>query len=348
MRPRLAVLKNIFTGGCLGFLLTAALTNMAWAETAQDVWHDSINSGYATFADKTKLLQVAAKSYCATPTDDGRAAVAAAWTEAFQQWQAVRFVDFGPIEGDNLAWQFQFWPDPKNTVARKLNYWLASDQTVTVETLSADSIAVKGFPALEYLLFDSAAKDAHPLPQERSCELLTGIAGLVQHNSASLQEQWQSFKPTYLQNPLFKKTSVLAAMHSIEQLRNKRLAAPMGLQGKPRRNPYLADAWRSEQSLPAMRATLLGLQQYFLPGLRMLLTTPNGEALAERLDQQLRATITRIDKQPASMRQMLPDDDGYRSLQLVFIDVDKLNQLVGGEIASELDIVRGFNSSDGD
>lgn len=347
MRLWFTLRNNMVTGG-LGLLLTSIVANSAWANSAQEVWYDSINGGYATLADKTQRLEVAALTYCAKPTADGRAAVIAAWTEAFYQWQAVRFVDFGPIERNNLAWQFQFWPDPKNTIARKVTFWLESEQTVSVDTLSADSIAVKGFPALEYLLFDPTVDQTHPLPQARSCQLLTGIAELVQHNSASLQDQWQSFKPIYLETPLFERTSVLAAMHSVEQLRNKRLAAPMGLQGKPRRNPYLADAWRSEHSLFGIRATLMGLQQYFLPGLRLLLTTPNGEALAERLDQQLRATITRIDKQPASMRQLLSDEDGYRSLQLVFIDVDKLNQLLGGEIANELGIVRGFNSSDGD
>ncbi len=341
------LLKLSLKWTCSGALLAATLGN-AWAQTPKEIWYEAIASGYSTLADEALLLHGTASSYCAKPSAEGRSAVNAAWGAAFAGWQAVRFVDFGPIEQNNLAWQFQFWPDSKNTVARKAEFWLNAEHPITVAQLKGDSVAVKGFPALEYLLFDPAAAKTHPLPEVRSCELLTSISALIQLNSAELQEQWHAFQPHYLDNELFQRTTILAAMHSLELMRNKRLAAPMGLQGKPRRNPYLADAWRSEQSLPAIRASLIGLQEYFLPGLRAVLTTPAGEQLAERFDQQLRATITRLDKQPASMRQMLLDDEGYRSLQLVFIDVDKLHQLLGGEIASELNIVRGFNSADGD
>lgn len=344
-----SLLKHSLKWGCSSALIAAMLGNSALAsETPKEIWHDAIASGYASLADQAQVLHNASAAYCNKPSSDARTAITAAWGEAFDDWQAVRFVDFGPIERNNMAWQFQFWPDPKNTIARKADFWLNGEQPITQEQLEGDSIAVKGFPALEYLLFDPAAAKSHPLPDERSCDLLTGISSLIQRNSKELREQWQAFRPHYLANDQFQRTTILAAMHSLELIRNKRLGAPMGLQGKPRRNAYLADAWRSEHSLPAIRATLNGLQDYFLPGLRAVLTTPAGEELANRFDRQLSAAITRLDKQPASMRQLLADDDGYRSLQLVFIEIDKLNQLLGGEIASELGIVRGFNSTDGD
>ena len=329
-------------------LLTASFCSTVWAQTPRETWHDSLATGYAALADDIATLDQAATAYCNAPSTDARGQLEAAWYEAFDSWQAVRFVDFGPIKQDNLSWQFQFWPDSKNTVARKANQWLGSEQPISIDQLRSDSVAVKGFPALEYLLFDPQAAKSQPLPQERACALLTGISGLLAQNTAQLQQQWQAFRPHYLGTEQFQRTTVLAAMHGVETLRNKRLAAPMGLEGKPRRNPYLADAWRSEHSLPGMRASLIGLQHYFLPGLRELMVDDQGTELTTRLDQQLTATIKRLESQEADMQQLLADDDGYRSLQLIFIEVDKLNQLLSGNIASELGIIRGFNSSDGD
>lgn len=329
-------------------LLAASFCSTAWAQTPREAWHDALADGYATLATSTADLDQAATSYCATPSAERRQALETAWAQAFDSWQAVRFVDFGPIEQDNLAWQFQFWPDAKNTVARKVNLWLGSEQSIGVEQLKADSVAVKGFPALEYLLFDPLAAKAQPLPEERACELVTAISSLLQYNATQLQEQWQAFRPHYLGTEQLQNTTVLAAMHGLDILRNKRLAAPMGLEGKPRRNPYISDAWRSEHSLAGIRASLVGLQQYFLPGLRQLLSSEEGAELVERLDQQLTATVARLERQSADMQTLLADDDGYRNLQLIFIEVDKLNQLLSGNIASELGIIRGFNSSDGD
>ena len=329
-------------------LLAASFCSTAWAQTPREAWHDALADGYATLATSTADLDQAATSYCATPSAERRQALETAWAQAFDSWQAVRFVDFGPIEQDNLAWQFQFWPDAKNTVARKVNLWLGSEQSIGVEQLKADSVAVKGFPALEYLLFDPLAAKAQPLPEARACELVTAISSLLQYNATQLQEQWQTFRPHYLGTEQFQNTTVLAAMHGLDILRNKRLAAPMGLEGKPLRNPYISDAWRSEHSLAGIRASLVGLQQYFLPGLRQLLSSEEGAELVERLDQQLTATVARLERQSADMQTLLADDDGYRNLQLIFIEVDKLNQLLSGNIASELGIIRGFNSSDGD
>jgi predicted lipoprotein len=47
------------------------------------------------------------------------------------------------------------------------------------------------------------------------------------------------------------------------------------------------------------------------------------------------------------MTPLLKSDQGYRSLQLLQLDVERLATQLSG-IAAELGIVRGFNSSDGD
>ncbi|WVM88556.1 hypothetical protein UMZ34_20990 [Halopseudomonas pachastrellae] len=44
--------------------------------------------------------------------------------------------------------------------------------------MSRDSVAIQGFPAAEYLLYDPQITDGESaLPAERTCALLTGISG---------------------------------------------------------------------------------------------------------------------------------------------------------------------------
>jgi predicted lipoprotein len=44
----------------------------------------------------------------------------------------------------------------------------------------------------------------------------------------------------------------------------------------------------------------------------------------------------------------LDDEEAFRGLQSLYLDISQLRHLLGNEIAGELGLVRGFNSSDGD
>ncbi|WP_373187499.1 imelysin family protein [Halopseudomonas sp.] len=240
-------------------LLVAALSPLALAQPAKAQWHADLGKGYQQLAASTKALQQRALAYCEAPDQHDVATVRSAWQRAFMDWQKVRFVDFGPIEQDNIACQMQFWPDSKNLVALKTDNWLKSDQPIDTAAIAADSVAAKGFPALEYLLFDPrVTEDEHALPARRSCEFMQAVSAQIHTNANRLQRDWSSFETHFLSRPEYARTTVSAAMHTLEILRDKRLAAPMGLGGKARRNPYVADAWRSGESLASIEATLAG------------------------------------------------------------------------------------------
>jgi predicted lipoprotein len=44
----------------------------------------------------------------------------------------------------------------------------------------------------------------------------------------------------------------------------------------------------------------------------------------------------------------LDDAEAFRGLQSLYLIISQLRHLLGNEIAAELGLVRGFNSSDGD
>lgn len=313
-------------------------------------WHSLIESGYAKLASETGNLEAKANSYCTAPSQDARSQLSAQWRTAFEAWQAVRFVDFGPVKQNNLAWQFQFWPDPKNLVARKAGQLLKSPATDTsiAQRVSDGGVAVQGFPMVEYLLFDDRLNESdQALPSEPACLLLQAVSSHLHTNSMNLHRQWQTFQPHYLSQDAYRSTSMKAAMTALEILVERRLAEPMGLRGNNKRSIYPSDAWRSGHSLAAVRASVQGLHDYFMPGLALWMDEVDEPALAQRIEDQLSRVLARFDELPNAMAPLLQDESFYQ-LQGLHVSLSQLQQLLNDEAATTLGVIRGFNSSDGD
>ena len=338
------------------FLSAAALTLNVQAATPADIdqnarnlWHQQIEAGYKNLNEQAAGFAGQAGQWCANPASTNRSDVEQAWQQAFMAWQAVRFVDFGPIETDNRAWQFQFWPDPKNLIARKARYLLSTDDLPTAETIDNAGVAVQGFPMAEYLLFDERFNSSNQaLPADRSCQVLTLVADHIADNSEQQLIEWQAFGQPYLANEPYRDTTIRAGMNTLEILEERRLAQPMGLRGTGKRSVYAADAWRSGQSLATVEATVRGLQQYFLPGLALLLKHSAQPELAERIEAQFNNVLDNFRGLTAPMTSLLDSDREFTRLQGLYVDVSQLTTLIRNQAAAELGVIRGFNSSDGD
>lgn len=318
------------------------------AESPRAQWQTDIAAGYNALADQAGDLHQSIQTYCKTPSQESRTQVEDAWESAFLQWQRVRFVDFGPIEQDSRAWQIQFWPDSKNLVARKVGFALGQD-TINEHQVDEAGVALQGFPAMEYLLFDSRMNQSDDaLPADRTCTLLTAVAAHLETTTSGLAADWQQFSPYYMKTESYTARTVEAGLNGLEILQDRRLADPMGLRGTPKRNPYLGDAWRSGYSLAAIGASIQGMDQYLRPGLEALLIQQEKQELAQRLNKQFDSTLEELDALPDALAPSLEDDEKYRALQSLFIEVTQLEQVLENRIAPALGIRRGFNSSDGD
>lgn len=324
-------------------VVAAVLPLAAHAQTPLPRWHADLSQGYAELAAASGRLSDSLSQYCMTPGAAGQAGVQERWTEAFMAWQAVRFVEFGPIEQDSMGWQMQFWPDKKNLIARKSQMLLRSEASVTAETLANEGVAVKGFPALEYLLFEHEAKSG----LGSACPLSAVIGKQLNANAETLAQRWLQFQAHFESRDAYTADMVKSAIHATEIMRDKRLGEPMGLHGSNRRLHFLADAWRSEQSLATLQATLEGLDRYFMPGLEILLKDSAPELL-HVTRAQLTAALEKARALPPGMTALLNSDEGYAQLQSLFISMDTLVIHLNDRVAVELGIVKGFNSSDGD
>lgn len=327
-------------------LALCLLSSSVWADNNEtepkERWYTAIGGQYQTLQDESATLADILKNGCKNPDT-----VRDAWLAAYKAWQRVRYVDFGPIEQQSRAWQLQFWPDRKNLVAKKIDAWLKAPKPPTPEQVAADSVALKGFPALEYLLFDSEDDGETPIESSKGCALAGAIAQHLVTTTQALSQDWQAFEEHYLSTEGYAETTVESAMHGVQILDDKRLAEPMGLRGKSR-NGYLADAWRSGESIALMAASLKGMEQSFVPGAQALLQQEDEIELGQDLEVSLSKTRALAESLLPGLAPALESEQAYRELQRLYVQIEQLRQLMEYKIAPALDITQGFNSSDGD
>ncbi|GEN26001.1 iron-regulated protein A [Halomonas cupida] len=340
----------------LPLALVLSLPASAQAESTDDAaarqrWHTDLGTLYAALATSTDELKQAASDYCAAPDEDSRNHLDAQWLQAYQDWQAIRLVDFGPIEVDSRAWQMQFWPDRKNLVGTRMASRLlqptdGQPQPITQSDIDNAGVAEQGFPALEYLLYDEAM-DERQLSDPLPCSLLQSISGHLADTSAALATDWTDFGDHYLATDSYTTATLHGAMQLLDSLEDKRLGEPLGMMGSPA-NHYLAEAWRSDASVALIAGSLHGLQQGFAPGLRQILESHQQDELADAFETQLSDTIDQAESLQSGIATGLEDDQALAQLTTLYIEVAQLRELLNQQIAVALGVVRGFNSSDGD
>jgi predicted lipoprotein len=336
----------------LCFSATTAAASSATTNTTENIrklWFEGIATGYQSLSDQADILNQAAAVYCQAPSSEKWGSVTQAWQDAFLAWQNVRFVDFGPAELGNRAWQFQFWPDSKNLIGRKAVSLISQDEDINPNVISQAGVAAQGFPMVEYLLFDETLnKGQTALPAEKTCQLLTSVTQTIRTNSQDLNTDWSTFKPHYLETEQYTDGTIRGAMNTLEILENRRLATPMGLSGSNKRSFYRADAWRSGTSVATIEATLEGMKDYFFPAFSELLKARGHSDLAVDIDEQLNEVLDHFPKANRPMAQLLANDKSFYTLQSLYVDVSQLVTLVNDQAAVKIGVVRGFNSSDGD
>lgn len=327
-------------------LLATPLSFATDTPAPREMWHGAVELQYAELSAASERLEASAARFCQGSDEALRQRLENDWLSAYQAWQAVRFIQFGPIEQNSRGWQLQFWPDRKNLVGSKVRGWLNAAEAPDAQDIASDSVAIQGFPALEYLLYDDAM-DEQALSDPKACSLMQAITTHLADTTSALHRDWQAFGEHYLDTGDYTETTLASAIQALEILEDKRLGEAMGLKGAPA-NGYLAEAWRSEQTVRLVESSLEGLRTGFLPGLTALLREADALPLAEAFRDQLDKTLVQASELPPGLVPSLEDEEAFRGLQSLYLDISQLRHLLGNEIAGELGLVRGFNSSDGD
>ncbi|MEL6409811.1 MAG: imelysin family protein [Pseudomonadota bacterium] len=304
-----------------------------------------IIGGFKDLRDASLVLSEASDATC----DAADTNLRQSYKDAFLAWAKVGHFRFGPTEELNRGFALAFWPDPRGKTPKTLRSLIANadEALLAPETFQDQSVAIRGFYALDYLLFDESlaalGNDAY------RCALTQAITNDIKTNTAELAAAWSAFTPSLLEpkpDGVYRtETEVAAALFNavltgMQFNSEMRLGRPLGTPERPR--PKRAEARRSNLSRDLLRASLSGTVL-----LAQALATADAElaqkfeSLSARTDEDL---IERADLAFSDL------DDPIARLRLEAIKtvVDDIWRTAALELGPLLGVAAGFNSLDGD
>lgn len=353
----------------LALLLILSLTLSSCSKPSpEQVFLESTNSQvirpyYQALSQESRALATAASAMLAAASDqqclteESAETLKIQWRKTMSAWQKAQAIQFGPVREHNLAWEYQFWPDKKNLIAKKLKPLLKTAHEQTLDSLKESSVVTHGLPAIEYLLFDPAANKYGD--HRAQCVLIELIATHLDNTSEQLNNQWQQYEIQLLsaniENPEFPTQAHAVAvvidsfLTQVEQISNRKLTMALGLKTKTQRlNPYLLESWRSRHSKENLLANLNSVEQLVNQGgLANYLILKGHETLAAQIVDNLQQTRAVIESMQLPLFEQLTQQqaDASKTLQA---HLEQLTKHFKADIPNALNIQLGFNNNDGD
>lgn len=303
----------------------------AFADSAA-VLNTRLWPGYDRFAQTTRELSQAAMRTCAPDT------LHAPFNSAFDAWMAVAHFRIGPVETDGRGLAIAFWPDTRGTTARGLAQLIAGD---VPENFSAQSVAVRGFFAMERLLYDA------DLQGPQKCELTRAVALDLARMAAEIRTEWPEFaaqlqtagasgNTRFLSRAEATQAVFTQIVTGLEFNADTRLGRPMGTFERPR--PERAEARLSSRSLRNLRLSLAAIEADIIA---LKSDIPRTFTAMERV----RHMVDRLED-PSFAGAQTPA--GRLKLEALQQTIHYARDVVMAEIAPALGISAGFNAADGD
>lgn len=352
-------MKQLITATLLALAvpaLQAQDTEVDWTGINIAVTDAHVLPGYAQLAKAGAALVPAAAALCEAPSAATLTTAQQQYHAAFDAWQGVAHLQFGPVTYFNWNYRLQFWPDDNGTGARQLDAMLAAADPAVLEPASFErqSVGVQGFPALERLLFEA---DSLQVLQDQPyrCHLVQAIAGNLASVTAGVDQRWREEFRAVVADPVgsgqFESAQdatvdfYKALVESLRRYQQQKLEPVLGAslqQARERR----AESWRSQRSLRNLQRDVAALQDLFggsTPSLASALQAddvPGIKAGFAALQQSL-ATL------PDDFAPLLQDAAGYARLVALRNEFDALFEALEAAL-KRTDLYLGFNSLDGD
>lgn len=308
---------------------------------------------YQNLEKETIKLDEAAKSSCNKKDRKSLKILQHTSKEAFLAWQGAQHLRFGPIQFLSREHRFAFWPDKRGTIGKQLSELLQNPALAKQDfDLTQKSIALQGFSALEYLIFDDSVLD------DNRCVLVTAITRNLRNMSKGVKEDWIAGNDSYLkyfENPnsknlIYKTESELASellnsfYTQLELIIKQKLGRPLGSDLEKARG-RLAEAWRSENALPAINANLKAVydlyQCTFAPELA-------SDPLQNKIEIAFQNVFAALEKITVPLSAAVANSDQRIEVEKLRKELSQVKHLVTRDMASQLDLSLGFNSLDGD
>ncbi len=350
--------KLLFTS-LAAIVLGACSPQDPHAQTSAALAKQVILPTYSRWVEADRQLAASALAFCSGQIELDKAR--AAFFAAQKAWAELQPLLVGPLAEGNRAWQVQFWPDKRNLVGRQVEQLVKAQPRIDADALAKSSVVVQGLSAYEYILFDSAIDMADAEQKARYCPLLEAIAQRQQRLAEEILASWNSKDGMLDQLSHFPNQRYADSHEAIAEILRvqvtaldslkKKLGAPLGRLNKGIPQPYQAEAWRSQNSLASLGASLSSAEVLWRgvdgQGLRHLLGDEQ-KALAEKIDAAYRESRRQFDALTPPLSDLLASEEGRARLNAFYDSLNVVHRLHEGELARALNVQLGFNANDGD
>lgn len=318
---------------------------------------------YAAVNVAASDLKTSTETLCASPSEENLDAARAAFRSAVDSWARVEWLRLGPVMSENRLERILFFPDRKGTGRKQVQAALATKDTNVSEvgTLAGQSVAMQGLGALEFILFGNDSDSLANAQESHRCAFARAAATNLVNLSGELIAGWQDgsrYAPMFLKpgpgNPLFRTDQealnlLLGQMiHGLEAIRDTRVRAFLNRENPDHDRPKSALYWRSEMTLPSIRANLEGLEALFNESGIEVVSKDMAPRLANTIRFEFRQAIRTAQSLEAPVATLLGDPQARE--KLVYLDytikiiVGRLDQ----EFAQAGGLAVGFSFGDGD
>ncbi|MDF1609077.1 imelysin family protein [Hoeflea sp. YIM 152468] len=322
-----------------------------------------IRPGYAGFNLSVSGLSTATRALCETPSGDRLGAARAAFRAAADSWARIEWLRLGPVMSHNRLERVLFFPDRKGTGRKQVQSAIAQkDASVTdAGSLAGQSVAMQGLGAIEFLLFGSGSDALAHSKASHRCAFAHAAADNLVNLSNEIITGWgpdSTAVPVFLKpgadNPLYRTDTealnvLLGQMiHGLEAIRDTRIGAFLDTENPDHDRPKSALFWRSEMTLPTIRAGLSGLEALFNASGIEVVAEDQAPKLAAMIRFEFSQAIRTADSLDAPVAELLADPQTREKLAYLAYAIKIIIARLDQEFAQAGGLAVGFSFGDGD
>jgi len=315
---------------------------------------------YKELEDETAKLYTDSASFCENPSAEELPVLQQQWWAARAPWKKLELLKFGPYKEFplRLGPKIDFWPVRTDTV----NELLAGDTPLEEGAFDMLGASAKGFPVVEYLLYDVANAS---LENPRFCAYLVGVTYDLSIRSKEMREAWDPEVGNYLsqltqagevEGEYENTEEALAEVvnrlgHTIENIRADNLLTPLGLDIGTVQTEMIGSRF-SHRSFVDIEDNLKGIRMVYYGSNDGLGIDDYLQERGHNLDTDFEERYTDIMQTIAIMSDegnltesmlIAPESVEYLSENLL-----RLQALIQGDIVGSMSLWLTFNDADGD
>lgn len=324
---------------------------------------EQIIPDHRDFAARANSQQSAVNELCATPGADALSEARDRFRDLATSWSRIEWVSFGPARTDNRRETLFFWPDSRGSGRQQIMDLLASDDPnqFKPDAFNAKSVAVKGLPALEYVLFADGAEDLLT-PGTQRCAYALAITATISATASELFSDWtgsEGYRSVMLDagpsNPEYRnhrealQKLLTAAAEQVQIVIDLKLA-PLLRESNGDPAPIAPPFSEAETAIPAVTANIVGAANVFTAHAARLL--PEEQAYrSDSLEFELstvESVLAELRSNGAPIVELANTQPTRDQIAYLIQPLTGAHQLMAETFPAALGLTMGFNSLDGD